>query len=132
MSLYKTYFLLSLLFFVPESGVSDNEAGDGKKVVVTESEDSGVRSVEQPKGDCWDSVRLLCLHKLDLSQAIDIVVDKFPAIAGSFGVCCFHGDLDKVREVADFIGIYSFYIIVMMILLMVSSPVAEVSAIAAE
>ncbi|GFN90377.1 hermansky-Pudlak syndrome 3 protein homolog [Plakobranchus ocellatus] len=46
-------------------------------------------------GDCWDGVRLLCLRRLDLPQAIEIVVDKYPAIAGSFGVCCFHGDEDK-------------------------------------
>ncbi|GFS07189.1 hermansky-Pudlak syndrome 3 protein [Elysia marginata] len=77
-----------------ESGQSDSDVGDGKDESLTAA--LTTRRLDQhDTGDCWDSVRLLCLRKLDLPQAIDLVVDKYPAIAGSFGVCCFHQDVDK-------------------------------------
>ncbi|KAK3803563.1 hypothetical protein RRG08_023282 [Elysia crispata] len=72
-----------------ESGMSDSDVGDGSAAHVSRS------MGQQHAGDCWDSVRLLCLCKLDLPQAIEIVVDKYPSIAGSFGICSFRGDVDK-------------------------------------
>ncbi|RUS87900.1 hypothetical protein EGW08_004316 [Elysia chlorotica] len=72
-----------------ESGLSDNDTRDPRP---------GSVSAGYPDGrseDCWDSVRLLCLAKLDLPRAVELVVDRYPEIAGSFGVCCFHGDVDK-------------------------------------
>lgn len=77
-----------------EAGMSDSDVWDGKDG--SGSAALPARGLNQPDtGDCWDSVRLLCLRKLDLPRAVDIVVEKYPSIAGSFGVCCFHGDVDK-------------------------------------
>ncbi|BFZ23475.1 hypothetical protein BsWGS_26514 [Bradybaena similaris] len=45
--------------------------------------------------ECWDSIQLLCLTKLNLEKAIEEIVDRYPSIVGMFAASCFGGQVDK-------------------------------------
>ncbi|KAH9513583.1 hypothetical protein Btru_033421 [Bulinus truncatus] len=55
------------------------------------TEDLAERSDET---DYLDSIKLLCLTKLDIDKATEQIVEKYPIVAGSFAACCFKGNLE--------------------------------------
>lgn len=68
------------------------QLGDSKD----EDQNETTEADDDDDDECWDSVRLLCLTKLNTEKATEQIVDKYSSIAGMFAASCFSGDVDKV------------------------------------
>ncbi|CAG5117956.1 unnamed protein product [Candidula unifasciata] len=62
---------------------------------IEEFQTNNLDEVKDADMECWDSVRYLCLTKLNLEKATEEIVDRYPSIIGMFSASCFSGHVDK-------------------------------------